>query len=219
MASSANCMNDYSKTSPANSSPSPSNKFTAQSQKDTSAPDSSRLGQRSDTDQQISSLENSPKTILITSPKPAKDYRPCTNHSSSSYKYEIKEEEAGSNTRKEDNPGLKDDVDAILARIMSSADLNRGARPKSIIPVAEEEPKWRDIGEYEVLRRTKCRRLYSRRGQSKDLALFYRSGKFYAMEAWCSHMGKFKLSTFCHVLAAFVCCGLLVLCLLTLSVL
>ncbi|XP_035828496.1 uncharacterized protein LOC101860850 [Aplysia californica] len=84
------------------------------------------------------------------------------------------------------------EIDAILARKMSSTDLN-SARPKKKISaigtVVEEPASWRTIGESEALRRTKCRRVYAKLGQHKDLALFYRAGKFFAMTAWCSHMG------------------------------
>ncbi|GFR99362.1 hypothetical protein ElyMa_002791200 [Elysia marginata] len=55
---------------------------------------------------------------------------------------------------------------------------------------ADNQPMWRDIGEVEVLRRTKCRRIYAKDSQEKDVALFYKSGTFFALEAWCSHMGK-----------------------------
>nr|KAI8752317.1 Rieske domain-containing protein-like [Biomphalaria glabrata] len=87
---------------------------------------------------------------------------------------------------------INHEIDAILARKLSSADLDSGKRLRkklSTILAVEEAPAWRDIGEYEVLKRTKCRRIHSKLGQNKDLALFFRAGKFYAMEAWCSHMG------------------------------
>ena len=54
----------------------------------------------------------------------------------------------------------------------------------------EQQTAWRDVGEVEVLRRTKCRRVYAKQSQEKDVALFYKAGTFYALEAWCSHMGK-----------------------------
>ena len=50
--------------------------------------------------------------------------------------------------------------------------------------------KWRLIGPYQDLRISKCRRLYAKSGRKDDLALFFQNGRFYAMEAWCSHMGK-----------------------------
>ena len=49
--------------------------------------------------------------------------------------------------------------------------------------------KWRLIGPYQDLRLSRCRRIYARTGRKDDLALFYQNGRFYAMEAWCSHMG------------------------------
>ena len=57
----------------------------------------------------------------------------------------------------------------------------------------DQQTAWRDVGEVEVLRRTKCRRIYSKQSQEKDVALFYKNGAFFALEAWCSHMGKFFL--------------------------
>ncbi|CAL1538253.1 unnamed protein product [Lymnaea stagnalis] len=101
-----------------------------------------------------------------------------------------KTEPANHDVRKKNE--RKDEIDAILARKMSSLDLNSGARLKkklSIIAAVEEAPSWRDVGECVELRRAKCRRLYSKLGKHKDLALFYVEGEFYAMEAWCSHMG------------------------------
>lgn len=50
--------------------------------------------------------------------------------------------------------------------------------------------KWRLIGPYQDLRISRCRRLYAKSGRKDDLALFFFNGRFYAMEAWCSHMGK-----------------------------
>lgn len=49
--------------------------------------------------------------------------------------------------------------------------------------------KWRLIGPYQDLRLSRCRRIYARTARKDDLALFYQNGRFYAMEAWCSHMG------------------------------
>ena len=50
--------------------------------------------------------------------------------------------------------------------------------------------KWRLIGPYQDLRLSGCRRIYAKSGRKDDLALFFHNGRFYAMEAWCSHMGK-----------------------------
>ncbi|RUS83960.1 hypothetical protein EGW08_008266, partial [Elysia chlorotica] len=52
----------------------------------------------------------------------------------------------------------------------------------------ESETSWRDVGEADILRRSKCRRIYAKQSQEKDVALFYKGGTFYALEAWCSHM-------------------------------
>ncbi|XP_062588563.1 Rieske domain-containing protein-like [Saccostrea cucullata] len=49
--------------------------------------------------------------------------------------------------------------------------------------------EWRYLGTKEELAKKKCQRLYSTGGKVYDLALFYHEGKFYAMEAWCSHLG------------------------------
>ena len=58
--------------------------------------------------------------------------------------------------------------------------------------------QWRHIGMSDTLHIQRCRRLYSMEGKKHDLALFFTKNQFYAMEAWCSHMGKlpfdFKLS-------------------------
>ena len=85
-----------------------------------------------------------------------------------------------------------EEVDAILARKMSSLDMDRPRlkRQESSGTLTEEELSWRTVGTVEILRKTRCRRLYAKSGEEKDLALFYRSGTFFAMSAWCSHMGK-----------------------------
>ncbi|XP_064597569.1 Rieske domain-containing protein-like [Liolophura sinensis] len=49
--------------------------------------------------------------------------------------------------------------------------------------------QWRQIGDYYELRKRKCQRVHSKKGKYFDLGLFYKDGKFYAMTAWCSHMG------------------------------
>ena len=49
---------------------------------------------------------------------------------------------------------------------------------------------WQLLGTYFELKQKPCRRLYAQSGRSDDLALFFNNGKFYAMEAWCTHMGK-----------------------------
>lgn len=77
-----------------------------------------------------------------------------------------------------------------------SADDNRGIADHakaSCLPANDETGRkemWQPVGEFSVLNRKKCRHLYAKAGKRKDLALFYDEGKFYAMEAWCSHMGK-----------------------------
>ncbi|CAG5122203.1 unnamed protein product [Candidula unifasciata] len=135
-----------------------------------------------------------PKPTLIHSSSMVDTSRLKMNVSNSVNTLEIKHSNSDQMIRKQtdDKRAATNEVDVILARKISSMDLESVGRTKSKLslnPVVAEDPKWRDIGDYEVLRRTKCRRLYSRLGPSKDLALFYRSGKFYAMEAWCSHMG------------------------------
>lgn len=49
---------------------------------------------------------------------------------------------------------------------------------------------WRVIGPYHTIKLKKCQRLYADTGSTDDLALFFHNGKFYVMNAWCSHMGK-----------------------------
>uniref|UniRef100_A0A8W8NYE8 Rieske domain-containing protein n=1 Tax=Magallana gigas TaxID=29159 RepID=A0A8W8NYE8_MAGGI len=53
----------------------------------------------------------------------------------------------------------------------------------------ESGKEWRCVGKVEELARKKCQRLYSAGGKTWDLALFHSKGVFYAMEAWCSHLG------------------------------
>lgn len=49
---------------------------------------------------------------------------------------------------------------------------------------------WQLIGSYYELKQKTCRRLFAQTGRSDDLALFFHNGKFYALEAWCTHMGE-----------------------------
>ncbi|XP_059145501.1 uncharacterized protein LOC131932589 [Physella acuta] len=143
--------------------------------------------------------ENSSKSPNRKSkPSDSKQIKSTENEKRNAANVEKKQQSTTNTKNSDSKPEIRKksetnhEIDAILARKMSSTDLNSGARAKkkiSIIAAVEEDPAWRDIGEYQELRRTKCRRLYSKLGQHKDLALFYRSGTFYAMEAWCSHMG------------------------------
>ncbi|BFZ26001.1 hypothetical protein BsWGS_29040 [Bradybaena similaris] len=134
------------------------------------------------------------KPTLIHSSSMIETSRMNTDVSNSVHILEIRHSNSASMIRSqtEDKTAGTDEIDVILARKISSMDLRSVGRSKSklsLASVAPEEPTWRDVGEFEELRRTRCRRLYSRLGPSKDLALFYRKGKFFAMEAWCSHMG------------------------------
>lgn len=52
---------------------------------------------------------------------------------------------------------------------------------------------WQDIGPYKALKQKTCQRVYATSGRSDDIALFFNNGRFYAMEAWCTHMGKIRL--------------------------
>ncbi|KAL5020049.1 hypothetical protein ScPMuIL_002941 [Solemya velum] len=52
-----------------------------------------------------------------------------------------------------------------------------------------KSPEWRKIGSFVSLKKRICQHVYAETGKKNDLALFYNEGKFYAMEAWCSHMG------------------------------
>ncbi|KAI0237155.1 hypothetical protein LSAT2_012373 [Lamellibrachia satsuma] len=49
--------------------------------------------------------------------------------------------------------------------------------------------EWRLVGQETTLSALTCQRLYARQGKSADLVLVCVRGAFYAMEAWCSHMG------------------------------
>ena len=67
------------------------------------------------------------------------------------------------------------------------------ATPFTVTDYDETKPKtytWWYIGEYGELNAKKCRRLHCKAGSKHDLALFFENGKFYAVSAWCSHMGK-----------------------------
>ncbi|KAK7481465.1 hypothetical protein BaRGS_00027316 [Batillaria attramentaria] len=48
---------------------------------------------------------------------------------------------------------------------------------------------WRLVGEFRDLIMKKCRRVYSKKGSRHDLGLFFHNGTFYALGAWCGHMG------------------------------
>lgn len=52
------------------------------------------------------------------------------------------------------------------------------------------DAEWRYIGKADELAVKKCQRLHSAGGKQMDLALFHHQGRFYAMEAWCSHLGQ-----------------------------
>lgn len=52
-----------------------------------------------------------------------------------------------------------------------------------------ETNKWRCIGEVFQLNKQRCHHLHAKSGKRDDVALFYDEGKFYAISAWCSHMG------------------------------
>lgn len=52
---------------------------------------------------------------------------------------------------------------------------------------------WQLLGTYCQLKQKSCQRLYAASGRSDDLALFFHNGRFYAMEAWCTHMGRLFL--------------------------
>lgn len=150
----------------------------------------------SDNQQTSLNASNHFKPTLIHSSSMIETSRMNTDSSNSVHILEIRHSNSDAMIRRqtEDKTAGTNEIDVILARKISSMDLSSVGRSKSklsLTSVAPEEPNWRDIGEYEVLRRTRCRRLYSRLGPSKDLALFYRTGKFFAMEAWCSHMGEF----------------------------
>ena len=55
---------------------------------------------------------------------------------------------------------------------------------------ASSQIPWRLIGDAETLQKKRCQRLHAKAGARADLVLVFAKGKFYAMEAWCSHMGK-----------------------------
>ncbi|KAH3715400.1 uncharacterized protein LOC127856277 [Dreissena polymorpha] len=54
---------------------------------------------------------------------------------------------------------------------------------------AVEFVPWQNVGSYAELKKTRCQRLYATSGRSDDLALFYHNGRFYVIDAWCTHMG------------------------------
>ena len=50
--------------------------------------------------------------------------------------------------------------------------------------------KWRLIGPVSVLSSKPCTHVYALQGKRFDLTLFSAKGTYFAMEAWCSHLGK-----------------------------
>lgn len=57
-------------------------------------------------------------------------------------------------------------------------------------PDVDGNSQWKVIGPYQKLKLKSCQRLYASTGRADDLALFFHNGRFYIMEAWCTHMGK-----------------------------
>ncbi|XP_076808556.1 Rieske domain-containing protein-like [Clavelina lepadiformis] len=51
------------------------------------------------------------------------------------------------------------------------------------------EKKWNLIGRENELICLPCRRIYSKRGNDYDVALYYVHGKFHAIDATCPHLG------------------------------
>ena len=49
---------------------------------------------------------------------------------------------------------------------------------------------WRQLGPEVVLKGKPCHRVYAETGKNDDLVLVHHKGQFYAMDAWCSHLGK-----------------------------
>ena len=71
---------------------------------------------------------------------------------------------------------------------------------------------WRYLGKADDLKQKKCQRLYSKKGSKRDLGLFYdrEEGEFYALGAWCGHMGTSGSLSRCCVCCEFwlfVSCG------------
>ena len=56
---------------------------------------------------------------------------------------------------------------------------------------------WQKIGFYRSLKLHRCQRVYAKSKRADDLVLLFNNGKFFIMEAWCSHMGEFDLFHFC----------------------
>ncbi|XP_063437765.1 Rieske domain-containing protein-like [Mytilus trossulus] len=64
------------------------------------------------------------------------------------------------------------------------------AEPRDVPkPEVDEENKWRYVGEVKELNKKKCHHVHAKSGKKYDVALFCDEGKFYAISAWCSHMG------------------------------
>ena len=49
---------------------------------------------------------------------------------------------------------------------------------------------WRKIDHIHELKKARCRHIYALKDKSKDVALIFSGKTFYAMEAWCGHMGN-----------------------------
>lgn len=92
----------------------------------------------------------------------------------------------------------------VVRKVNSEQVLNTSVRPpeermdldivrKMSEPNSRGYIPWQLLGTYYQLKQKSCQRLYAASGRSDDLALFFHNGRFYAMEAWCSHMGRLFL--------------------------
>ena len=94
----------------------------------------------------------------------------------------ISNAEVDSSARCRENKSAGEKLDIV--RKMSNLSLGPGGSLKR-------------VGKYGLLKTRRCQRLYAKTGRKDDLALFHVNGRFYAMEAWCTHMGiYFILSRF-----------------------
>ncbi|XP_046554111.1 Rieske domain-containing protein-like [Haliotis rubra] len=96
----------------------------------------------------------------------------------------------GQQTTMNSNNGVKSGSTSDSARQSDSSEKQTlPSDSTSRVATGGDSPPWRLLGRYSEINKVKCRRVHAKLGSSKDLVLFHEEGKFYAMGAWCSHMG------------------------------
>ena len=126
------------------------------------------------------------QTLKITSPKIVKPKKSNVSNDLS----QNPEAETSKNVSTTDSEVSESTTESTV-QLDESFDSSQSSADRERSNTEPSRPiKWRLIGPYQDLRISKCRRLYAKSGRKDDLALFFHNGRFYAMEAWCSHMGE-----------------------------